>query len=72
MITDFTTLSADDITSLLNATGYIGDAADTAKYISTDDGTVKYLISYENVDGETETAYVYVYIDIEGRLVAEY
>ncbi len=72
MITDFTLLSAEDITKLLCETGYINDFAETAKYISTDKGTVKYLISYENVDGETETAHVYVYIDDNGILRAEY
>ncbi len=72
MITDFTTLSANDITELLNATGYTNDVADTAKYISTNHGSVQYLISYENVDGDIETANVYVYIDDNGILRAEY
>ena len=73
MITDLTKLSRDNIVDLLKANGYNdNDDIDSVEFVSVANNQVKYTISFYDFDDELNTGFVFVYIDNQGQLVAEY
>jgi ribosomal protein S8 len=73
MITDLTKLTRNQLVNLLEETGYIESSNEihSASYTSTNKGQVKYTIKYNDF-GVMATGHVFVYIDSNGQLVADY
>jgi hypothetical protein len=59
------------VVDLLTESGYGGDDIISASYNKSSLGTIVYTIDYENLDGEIETANIYISIE-NGKLVAEF
>jgi hypothetical protein len=74
MITDFTNLSRKQIVDLLEASGYNESSTDIFEttFVSCINGQIKYKILYEDIDNNLMDGYVYVFINGEGKLVADY
>jgi hypothetical protein len=74
MIKDLTTLSRDNIVDLLESAGYNETSSDIVetKYVSCTNGNVKYKMQYYDIDDNLLEDYVYVFINKEGKLTADY
>ena len=74
MFIDLTKLTRDNIVGMLEAQGYNDSSSDIVdtKYVSCNNGHVKYRITFYDIDNFLKEGYVYVYIDSEGKLVTDY
>lgn len=74
MITDLTRLTINDIVDLLEEAGYNESSSDIigTKFVSVLNGNVKYKIEYYDIDDNLLDDYVYVFINSQGKLTADY
>lgn len=75
MITDLTKLSRNNIVDLLKANGYNdNDDIESVEFVSAANSQVKYAISYYDYEHDVlvSDGFVFVYINNQGKLVAEY
>ena len=69
---DFTKWTTEDLTWLMENSGYGADDVISAYYRrTTDTGKAVFNIDYENLDGDIESGQVYVFIR-NGKLQAEF
>lgn len=72
MLTNLSALTTADIVDLLEQSGYGGDDIFEVEYTGCTNGNVRYKIKYENVDGDIETGTIYISINENAKLTAEY
>lgn len=74
MITDLTTLNRDIIVDLLEASGYNESSSDIieTQFVSVLNGNVKYKMKYYDIDDNLLEDNVYIFINNQGKLVADY
>lgn len=75
MVIDLTKLTRDNIVAMLEYQGYNESSSDITdtEYVSCKNGQVKYRISYYDIDDNLiDTEHVYVFINNEGELAADY
>lgn len=69
---DFTKLTRDNIVDLLAANDYNdNNDIENVEFMSVSNGQVRYKIEYYDFD-ELQEGFVFVYIDNDGKLVADY
>ena len=68
---DLTSLSLYDIKAMLKDRGYDSDDIFSASFDSCKNNQVKYKIKFNN-DGLTEYGFVFIFIDENGVVVADY
>jgi len=74
MITDLTRLTINDIVDLLEEAGYNESSSDIigTEFVSVLNGNIKYKIEYYDIDDNLLDDYVYVFINSQGKLTADY
>ena len=72
---DLTKLSTQEVVDLLEESGYNESSSDIveAKFIKVlDNRQLQYMIEYYDIDDNLCSDYVFVFINADGKLVADY
>lgn len=69
---DLTKLTRDQLVAMLEEQGYSSSDITKAEFNSCSNGQVKYRIEYYDIEDELCDSYVYIFINYQGKLIAEF
>lgn len=71
---DFTKLTRDNIVDLLESAGYNETSSDIidTEFVAVNNGKVRYKMTYYDIDDNLMEDNIFVFIDYDGKLTADY